>query len=215
MKILMKSAFTKTSVQSIGPISMTLYPGLNGLVGPNGSGKSAFIQLLAHCIPLHSGSIKYELDSIVLSVSQTRQQRGYVPQDISIYDRFTVQKYLSYIAGLKLRGVKDVRNTIDFLDDFLEIRPLLNQKLGEISVGQQRIAMIAQSLIGDPRFLFYDEPFNNLDIRQRKNLLELLSVLANQSIILLSNHLVEEMRGCYDQIISMKDGTITNISSQV
>ncbi|WP_127585662.1 ATP-binding cassette domain-containing protein [Paenibacillus koleovorans] len=213
MKIIMQSAATKTLEQSIGPVSLTLYPGLNGLVGPNGSGKSAVIQLLVHCIPLYSGSIKYELDGGYISSFQTRKHSGYVPQEISIYDRFTVREYLSYIAGLKFRGFKDVSNTIDYLQDFLDIRSLLNQKLGEISVGQQRLAMIAQSLIGNPQFLFYDEPFNNLDIRQRKNLLELLSVLAKQSIILVSNHLVEEMGDYYDRIITMKEGIITNIHS--
>jgi len=121
---------------------------------------------------------------------------------------------LAYIAGIKFLGSEEVDNTVAELGGFMEIAPLLDRKMGELSVGQQRLAMIAQSMIGSPKFLFLDEPFNNLDVRQRDRLLELLSVVSRQAIVLVSNHIVEEMSG-YNQTITMRDGMIAEISPYV
>ncbi len=215
MRIRIRSATVfGDSGQALGPLSLELYPGLIGLIGPNGSGKSRLIKLLAHVVPLNSGSIGYELDGVPLSPIQARKESGYVPQEIAIYERFTVREYLAYIAGIKFLGSEEADNTVAELGGFMEIAPLLDRKMGELSVGQQRLAMIAQSMIGSPKFLFLDEPFNNLDVRQRDCLLELLSVVSRQAIVLVSNHIVEEMSG-YNQTIAMRDGMIAEISPYV
>lgn len=212
MRIRIQSATVSNGLgQMLGPLTLELYPGLIGLIGPNGSGKSRLIQLLAHVVPISSGSIEYAIDGIPLSPFQARKESGYVPQAIAIYEQFTVREYLAYVAGLKFLGSSEVDKTVAELGGFLEIAPLLDQRMGELSVGQQRLAMIAQSLIGSPKFLFLDEPFNNLDIRQRDRLLELLFVVSRRAIVLVSNHIVEEM-GEYNQTIAMRDGLIAGVS---
>ncbi|MBW7476271.1 ABC transporter ATP-binding protein [Paenibacillus oenotherae] len=192
----------------IGPISMKLYPGLTGLVGANGAGKSILIGLLAQVWKPTAGNIVYEMNGLPLNAFEVRQYLGYVPQEIAIYSDMTVGAYLQYIAGLKCLDKWAVAATIRKMSEIFDIAAIRDERLGQLSVGQQRLVVIAQALLGNPAFLFLDEPFENLDIRQRRDLLGMLSEAAQHAVVLVSSHITEEMNREYDTIIKLVNGSI-------
>lgn len=202
------------SARELGPINMRLYPGLTGLIGANGAGKSVLMELLAQVWKPNKGEIVYEINGIQLHGFEARRLTGYVPQQISIYEDLTVRDYLQYIAGLKcLDDRAAVRAVIGQMSDWLDIRPVLHEKLGQLSVGQQRLAMIAQAFLGAPAFLFLDEPFVSLDIRMRRGLLDMLAEAAQRSVVLVSSHITEEMKEEYDRVITLADGKLEAITA--
>lgn len=210
----MPAGDSSTREREIGPISMRLYPGLTGLIGANGAGKSILMELLAQVWKPSRGEIVYEIDGIPLHVFEARQLTGYVPQNISIYEDLTVLDYLQYIAGLKCMDRAAVRAVIRKMSEWLDIRPVLHKKLGQLSIGQQRLAMIAQAFLGAPAFLFLDEPFVSLDIRMRRGLLDMLAEAAQRSVVLVSSHITEEMNGEYDSVIALADGKLEAITAE-
>ncbi|MBP1996335.1 ATP-binding cassette domain-containing protein [Paenibacillus eucommiae] len=191
--------------REFGPMDIKLFPGLTGLIGPNGSGKSVLIQMLSQVWQPSSGEIRYEIHGIPLSSFEARQHTGYVPQQISIYEHLSVRDYLKYIADLKCLDNDAISAVLQQMGDVFHIKAIVDEKLGQLSVGQQRLAMVAQALLGAPAFLFLDEPFENLDIRQRRRLLEMLVDVARGSIVLVSNHITEEMDKGYDRIIKLRN----------
>lgn len=196
------------SARELGPVSMKLYPGLTGLIGANGAGKSVLMELLAQIWKPTRGKITYELNGIPLHAFEARQLSGYVPQHIAVYEDLTVHDYLKYIAGLKFLDDGAVKAVVRQMDEWSGFRTMLQEKSGRLSVGQQRLAMIAQAFLGEPAFLFLDEPFVSLDIRLRRGLLDMVAEKAERSVVLVSSHITEEMNEVYDRVIKLADGRI-------
>lgn len=172
------------------PLHAVCRCGLTLLKGPNGSGKSRLLQLLAGIAAPAEGRIRYYYRGSLLPAARQRMMTGYVPQELAVYEQLTVRHYLQYMAGLKcLPPETATREVLALLGPALGLAELQAARLGELSVGQQRLAMIAQAMLGAPAFLLLDEPFEHLDIRQRAGVAELLGHLGRTCVIIIASHI--------------------------
>ena len=185
-------------------ISLTLTPGIYGLVGPNGAGKSTLMNIISGLIPYDSGMISY--DEYKFLSDEYYQNFGYLPQYNALYQNFTCHEFLNYICILK-----EVDNNNKIIDEVLALVNLTDKadkKIKSLSGGMKQRLLICQTLLNDPKIILLDEPTAGLDPRERIRLKNILGQLAKNKIIIISTHIISDMENLADKIILLKNGKI-------
>lgn len=185
-------------------ISLTLTPGIYGLVGPNGAGKSTLMNIISGLIPYDSGMISY--DECEFLSGEYYQNFGYLPQYNALYQNFTCHEFLNYICILK-----EVDNNNKIIDEVLALVNLTDKadkKIKSLSGGMKQRLLICQTLLNDPKIILLDEPTAGLDPRERIRLKNILGQLAKNKIIIISTHIISDMENLADKIILLKNGKI-------
>lgn len=195
----------KTAVQDV---SLTLTPGVWGLLGANGAGKTTLMRIVAGLMKPTAGEVLY--DDIPISVLGERYRDifGYLPQEFGFYPEFTVSDYLHYIAALKGLTKQDSVRKIDALLEQLTLADVQNKKIAKLSGGMKRRVGIAQALLNDPEVLILDEPTSGLDPGERVRFRNLLSEFAHDRIVLISTHIVSDVEYIATCNAVMKDGKL-------
>jgi ABC-2 type transport system ATP-binding protein len=194
---LMIDALSKTysnGVRALHDVSLTLPNGMFGLLGPNGAGKSSLMRTIATLQEADSGSIRLDGLDVLREKTRVRQLLGYLPQEFGVYPKVSAERMLDHIARLK--GVEDSRQRRDLVGSLLENVNLGKDRkkhLGTFSGGMKQRFGIAQALIGDPRLIIVDEPTAGLDPAERNRFYNLLSSLGENTIVILSTHIVEDV----------------------
>lgn len=200
------NALSKTysnGVRALHDVSLTLPNGMFGLLGPNGAGKSSLMRTIATLQEADSGKISLDgladrtvsggLD-VLKEKTRVRQLLGYLPQEFGVYPKVSAERMLDHIARLK--GVSDARERKELVGALLENVNLSKDRkknLGTYSGGMKQRFGIAQALIGDPRLIIVDEPTAGLDPAERNRFYNLLSQLGENTIVILSTHIVEDV----------------------
>lgn len=185
-------------------ISLTLTPGIYGLVGPNGAGKSTLMNIISGLIPYDSETISY--DEYKFLSDEYYQNFGYLPQYNALYQNFTCYEFLNYICILK-----EVDNNNKIIDEVLALVNLTDKadkKIKSLSGGMKQRLLICQTLLNDPKIILLDEPPAGLDPRERIRLKNILGQLAKNKIIIISTHIISDMENLADKIILLKNGKI-------
>lgn len=181
-------------VRALRDVSLTIDRGMFGLLGPNGAGKSTLMRILATLQDPDQGQIRLGDLDVVKQKSEVRKTLGYLPQDFGFYRDATAERLLEHFAileGITSRSQRrDVVETLLRQTNLWEVR---RQKLGGYSGGMKQRFGIAVALLGDPRLLIVDEPTAGLDPAERVRFLNLLSELGENSIVILSTHIVEDV----------------------
>ncbi|MDR3694933.1 ABC transporter ATP-binding protein [Mucilaginibacter sp.] len=181
-------------VQAIKDVSLTLNNGMFGLLGPNGAGKSSLMRTIATLQEADSGSVFLDDLDVLKSKTEVRQLLGYLPQEFGVYPKISAERMLDHIAQLKGIGNKTERK--DLVNSLLENVNLSKDKkkhLGTYSGGMKQRFGIAQALIGNPKLIIVDEPTAGLDPAERNRFYNLLSQLGENTIVILSTHIVEDV----------------------
>lgn len=181
-------------VRAIHNVSLTLQNGMFGLLGPNGAGKSSLMRTIATLQEADSGSIFLDDINVLQSKTRVRQLLGYLPQEFGVYPRISAEQMLDHVARLK--GVDRAGERKDLVDGLLNKVNLYKDKkkrLGTYSGGMKQRWGIAQALIGNPKLIIVDEPTAGLDPAERNRFYNLLSHLGEQTIVILSTHIVEDV----------------------
>ena len=190
-------------VHAMNNITLDLKPGLFGLLGPNGAGKSTLMRTLATLQKPDEGTITYNGVDIVSKPDVMRSTLGYLPQDFGVYPRMSAEALLDHIAILK--GVNDKKQRREQIISLLHSVDLFKFKTASVATfsgGMRQRFGVAQALLGDPKVLIVDEPTAGLDPFQRQTFLDLLSEAGEEKIIILSTHIVEDVRDlCPDMAI--------------
>ena len=189
-------------------VNLELEPGLYGLLGPNGAGKSTLLKIIAGILRPTAGSILLDNEPVSKLGEHYRAMLGYMPQDLGIYPEFTAKRYLLYIAALKGLTEAQAKAEIDKLLEAVGLSSNAEQKLKGFSGGMLRRVGIAQTLLCNPQILLLDEPTAGLDPQERVRLRNLLSALAQHSIIILSTHIVSDVELIAEKIILLREGQI-------
>ncbi|HLZ89990.1 MAG TPA: ABC transporter ATP-binding protein, partial [Puia sp.] len=181
-------------VRALHDVSLTLDNGMFGLLGPNGAGKSSLMRTIATLQEADSGSITLDDLDVLQNKTRVRQLLGYLPQEFGVYPRISAEQMLDHVARLK--GVDRAGERKDLVDGLLNKVNLYKDKkkrLGTYSGGMKQRWGIAQALIGNPKLIIVDEPTAGLDPAERNRFYNLLSHLGEQTIVILSTHIVEDV----------------------
>jgi ABC-2 type transport system ATP-binding protein len=181
-------------VKALQNISLTIPAGMFGLLGPNGAGKSTLMRTLATLQEPDEGSIHLGQIDVVRQKDAIRETLGYLPQDFGVYRNVSAEKLLDHFAvleGIVDRGER--RAVTDALLKQTNLWDVRRQKLGGYSGGMRQRFGIAIALLGNPKLLIVDEPTAGLDPAERVRFLNLLSELGENSVVILSTHIVEDV----------------------
>jgi len=181
-------------VHALKDVTLTIPAGMYGLLGPNGAGKSTLMRMLATLQEPDSGTIALGRVDVIRQKDEIRQTLGYLPQEFGVYPKVSAESLLDHFAVLK--GITDRRVRKEVVEALLRKTNLWDvrrQKLGGYSGGMRQRFGVAVALLGDPALLIVDEPTAGLDPAERVRFLNLLSELGQNSVVLLSTHIVDDV----------------------
>lgn len=181
-------------VQALKNVNLTIPRGMFGLLGPNGAGKSSLMRTLATLQQADEGSVMLGDIDVLKEKEKIREILGYLPQEFGVYPKVSSYNMLNHIASLK--GVSSKGERKDLVESLLtktNLWHVRNKSLGTYSGGMKQRFGIAQALIGDPRLIIVDEPTAGLDPAERVRFHNLLSEIGENTIVILSTHIVEDI----------------------
>ena len=181
-------------------------PSLTGLLGPNGAGKSTLIKLLAAALLPTEGSILADGVPLPRGERMLKAQLGYLPQDFGLFDELTVTQFLEYMAALK--GLGNAGAAVREAVRAVNLEEKARAGIRTLSGGQRQRVGIAQALLGDPPFLILDEPTVGLDPEERIHFRNLFSRRAQDRLVLLSTHIIEDVQSVCGRIVVINRGRI-------
>jgi len=196
-------------VHALKNVSLDLKPGLFGLLGPNGAGKSTLMRTLATLQKPDSGSVTLDGIDILENPTAMRSTLGYLPQDFGVYPKMSAKALLDHIAVLKGITDKQARETqIRTLLEHVNLLTHSSANVATYSGGMRQRFGVAQAMLGDPKVLIVDEPTAGLDPAERQRFLDLLSEQAETKIIILSTHIIEDVRDLCTDMAVMGNGQV-------
>jgi ABC-type multidrug transport system ATPase subunit len=186
-------------VHALRDVTLTIPAGMYGLLGPNGAGKSTLMRILATLQEADGGRATLtgpdgtRLD-VLRDQDAVRRTLGYLPQEFGVYPKVSAEALLDHFALLK--GVAERRARRAVVEALLRqtnLWEVRRQKLGGYSGGMRQRFGVAVALLGDPKLMIVDEPTAGLDPAERVRFLNLLSELGENSVVILSTHIVEDV----------------------
>lgn len=181
-------------VQALKDVTLTIPKGMYGLLGPNGAGKSTLMRTLATLQEPDEGSIRLGDTDLLKQKDEIRQTLGYLPQEFGVYPKAKAEDLLDHFAILKgLTGRQARREVVESLLRKVNLWDVRRQKLGGYSGGMRQRFGVAVALLGNPKLMIVDEPTAGLDPAERVRFLNLLSELGENSVVILSTHIVEDV----------------------
>ena len=205
--------YKKGAVRALDDFSAVLTPGVYGLLGPNGAGKSTLMNCITDNIAPDSGTVMYNGTDIHTLGSAYRSVLGYMPQQQGLYDDFTLNRFLWYMAALKGLPKSEAAQKITGLLETVNLTQDAHKKLGSFSGGMKQRALIAQALLNDPEILILDEPTAGLDPKERIRIRNFISEIAEDKIVLISTHVVSDIEFIAKEILLLKSGKLVSQST--
>lgn len=193
---------------AVDDVSLTLTPGVWGLLGANGAGKTTLMRMCCGIMQPTAGEIRADGIPIDRLGAAYRDSLGYLPQEFGFYPSFTVRDYLDYMAALKGLDKRTARRRIDDLLEQLGLADVRRKRIAKLSGGMKRRVGIAQALLNEPEILILDEPTSGLDPSERVRFRNLLSEFAQGRIVLISTHIVADVEYIAMQNAIMKNGRL-------
>lgn len=197
-------------VTALDNLTLTLEPGIIGLVGANGAGKSTLLKILLGLVSPSSGSAKVLGFDIGTEGTQLRQFVGYMPEHDCLSLDMTATEFVAHMAqisGLPRAAARE--RTADTLRHVGLFEERYRQMAG-YSTGMKQRVKLAQALVHDPRVIFLDEPTNGLDPAGRDEMLELLSRTGREFgiSIIMATHLLGEIERVCEQLVVIDAGVL-------
>jgi ABC-2 type transport system ATP-binding protein len=217
MNILQIEQLKKTypnGVAAINDVSLTITNGMFGLLGPNGAGKSSLMRTIAGLQSPDSGKILLNGKDVVQDTSWIKKRLGYLPQEFGVYPKISATDLLSHLAVLK--GVTNKKERKDQVAALLEKTNLYqhrNKEVYSFSGGMKQRFGIAQALLGNPEIIIVDEPTAGLDPEERSRFNNLLSEIGEQVIVILSTHIVEDVKNLCSSMAIINNGKVLTSGS--
>jgi ABC-2 type transport system ATP-binding protein len=196
-------------VAALQGVDLDVPVGMFGLLGPNGAGKSTFMRVLAGLLEPTSGAVSLDGEDILSNPERVRARLGYLPQEFGFYPHLSGEQMLIHL--LKLKGVAAPAGLKRLAGELLERVNLTfaaKRKVKSYSGGMRQRLGIAQAIAGDPRLVIVDEPTAGLDPEERLRFYHLLAELAEDRIVLLSTHIVEDVAVLCPQFAVIRDGRL-------
>ena len=200
-------------ITAVNHASLTLTPGVWGLLGANGSGKTTLMRMLCGTLTPTSGKILLDGTPITVLDEKYRNILGYLPQNFGFYSEFSVGDYLAYVAALKGLSPCTANDKIKELLKKVSLEGVEKKLIRKLSGGMKRRVGIAQALLNEPQILVLDEPTAGLDPGERIHFRNIISEFAQQKIVLISTHIVSDVEHIATNNAIMKHGEIIALGS--
>jgi ABC-2 type transport system ATP-binding protein len=203
---------TKTypgGVRALRGISLEIPQGMFGLLGPNGAGKSTLMKILATLLEPDNGSARMDGLDLLAQKDETRKILGYLPQEFGVYPKMPALDLLDHLAIMK--GITDRKERKETVEGLLQQTNLWDNRkkpLGGYSGGMKQRFGIAQALLANPKLIIVDEPTAGLDPAERNRFLNLLSGIGRNVVVILSTHIVEDVRELCSRMAIISQGQL-------
>jgi len=192
------SGLSKTypnGVQALKNLSLTIGNNMFGLLGPNGAGKSSLMRTIATLQDPDAGSIDLDGIDVLTQKNEVRKVLGYLPQEFGVYPKMSALDMLNHLAVLKgITAAGQRKEIVEALLNQTNLWDARKKALSTYSGGMKQRFGIAQALLADPRLIIVDEPTAGLDPAERNRFLNLLSSIGRDVTVILSTHIVEDVR---------------------
>lgn len=196
-------------VQALKDVTLTIPVGMYGLLGPNGAGKSTLMRILATLQEPDEGSIRLGDTDVLSQKDEVRKTLGYLPQEFGVYPKVSAEHLLDHFALLKGIAERRVRReVVEALLRQTNLWEVRKQKLGGYSGGMLQRFGVAVAFLGNPKLMIVDEPTAGLDPAERVRFLNLLSERGENSVVLLSTHIVEDVTELCTRMAIIDQGEI-------
>lgn len=179
-----------------------------GFLGPNGAGKTTTLRMLTGYLPPSSGTATIAGYDIFKDSVKARQQIGYMPENVPLYDDMRVREYLKFRANLKGLSGRAARNNITETIETCGLTHMRKRMIKTLSKGYRQRVGLADALLNDPKLLVLDEPTNGLDPNQIRSIRKLIKKLGENHTILVSSHILSEVEMIADHIVIIDGGQI-------
>jgi ABC-type multidrug transport system ATPase subunit len=196
-------------VRALADVSMVIPTGMYGLLGPNGAGKSTLMRTISTLQEADSGSITLDDIDVLKQKKDVRKILGYLPQEFGVYPKISAQAMLDHIAMLK--GITNRRERKELIEAMLKRVNLYQHRkkaIAGFSGGMKQRFGIAQALLGDPKLVIVDEPTAGLDPGERNRFYNLLSEIGENVIVILSTHIVQDVKELCTQMAIIHEGEL-------
>lgn len=196
-------------VHALNKVSLHIPTGMFGLLGPNGAGKSSLMRTLATLQDADSGSVTLGDIDVLHDKDAVRKVLGYLPQEFGVYPRTSATDLLDNLALLKgFEHKSDRKQMIEQLLIKVNLWEHRNKAVSSYSGGMRQRFGIAQCLIGTPKLVIVDEPTAGLDPGERNRFYNILSEIGENTIVILSTHIVQDVRELCTKMAVVDKGTV-------
>jgi ABC-2 type transport system ATP-binding protein len=182
-------------VRALKNLSLTIGSNMFGLLGPNGSGKSSLMRTIATLQDPDSGSIMLDGLDVLKQKDEVRKVLGYLPQEFGVYPKMSAVDMLNHLAILKgITSAGERKEMVEALLNQTNLWDVRKKALSGYSGGMKQRFGIAQALLANPKLIIVDEPTAGLDPAERNRFLNLLSSIGRDVTVILSTHIVDDVR---------------------
>jgi ABC-2 type transport system ATP-binding protein len=195
--------------QALKDVSLDVPAGMFGLLGRNGAGKSTLMRILATLQEPDEGSVRLGDIDVLGEKEKLRETLGYLPQSFGFHPRVSAERLLEHFAVLK--GLVDSgarREVVEGLLRRTNLWDVRRQRVGTFSGGMRQRLGVAIALVGNPKLIVVDEPTAGLDPEERVRFLNLLSEIGEESVVILSTHIVEDVEELCSRLAIIDKGQI-------
>lgn len=197
-------SFSFTGQNVLENIQLSLGEGITAVMGPNGAGKTTLLQLAASILTPTTGELQFEGEPYATSCGRVRRSLGFLPQILDFPESLTPRKLITYLAQLRFLnpslGMQELER--------LGISGWADRPFEALSMGEIRLAGLAQALMGDPYLLLLDEPFHGLDALERDTVLRAIQASWQPRIVVFSTHVANEIELLATRVIVLSEGRV-------
>ncbi len=199
--------------KALDNFSYSFQQGVYGLLGPNGAGKSTLMKIITQNVKPTSGEVFFDGRNIFDLRGNYKKLIGYMPQQQSIYPFYTGRQFLNYMGLLKGEKKNKLAESINFFLEKVNLLSVADKKIGTYSGGMKQRLLIAQTFLGNPRIMVFDEPTAGLDPKERIHVRNLIHDNSADKIIIVATHVVQDIESIADYIVIQKEGELVEADS--
>jgi ABC-2 type transport system ATP-binding protein len=177
-----------------------------GVLGPNGAGKSSTLRMLTGFLAPTAGTLRIDGLDLLSSPLAAKGVLGYLPEVPPLYPELSVQGFLSFVARLKGLSGQKCKEEVDRVSQATGCHEVKGRLIQNLSRGFRQRVGLAQALLNAPKVLVLDEPTEGLDPRQRTQMLQLIKGLAPRHTVVLSTHVLSEIKAVCDRVLILNGG---------
>jgi ABC-type multidrug transport system ATPase subunit len=196
-------------VKALNNLSLTIGNNMFGLLGPNGAGKSSLMRTVATLQDPDSGSIDLDGLNVLTQKNEVRKILGYLPQEFGVYPKLSALDMLYHLATLKgITAAGERKEIVESLLQQTNLWEVRKKALSTYSGGMKQRFGIAQALLANPRLIIVDEPTAGLDPAERNRFLNLLATIGRDVTVILSTHIVDDVRELCPRMAIIAAGSV-------